>query len=64
MIDMGNNSILANRVAQIFFVNNSIILVLITAVIGGTAGGFGGLAGSYLRSIFTPSKNYSNKYIS
>ena len=64
MIDMGNNSLLSNRVAQIFFINNSILLVLITAAIGGISGGFGALAGSHLRDIFTPSKNYKNKYFS
>lgn len=64
MIDIGNNSLLADRVARIFFINNSILLVLITAAIGGISGGFGALAGSHLRGIFTPSKNYKNKYFS
>ena len=48
--DHQTDSILTDRVAGIFSLPNSELLILITAIIGGLAGGFGALTGSYLRS--------------
>ncbi len=56
--DFSTNSILTDRVAAIFSLPNSQILILITAIIGGIAGGFGGLTGSQLRNWIMPQPNY------
>ena len=39
LIDMANESILSARVAQLFSLNSSILLVLVTALVGGICGG-------------------------
>ena len=56
--DISTNSILSDRVTAIFSLPNSIILILVTAIIGGLAGGFGGLTGSTLRNWIMPQPNY------
>ena len=53
-IDNANDGILSNKVAQIFTLPNSFLLVLITAIIGGLSGGFGALTGSYFRKLVLP----------
>jgi cell division protein FtsX len=63
-IDSATGSILTEKVANLFSLPNSILLILVTALIGGLAGGFGALAGSHLRSVFTKDRAYSSKYIS
>jgi hypothetical protein len=63
-IDSTTGSILTEKVAAIFTLPNSFLLILVTALIGGLAGGFGALAGSHLRSIFTKDRRYDAKYIS
>ena len=63
-IDSDTGSILTEKVATLFSLPNSIFLVLVTALVGALAGGFGALAGSHLRSIFTKDRAYSSKYIS
>ena len=63
-IDSTTGSILTDKVAEIFTLPNSFLLIAVTAVIGGLAGGFGALAGSHLRSIFMKDRRYSSKYIS
>ncbi len=45
---------LPGRVAEIFSLPNSALLVLVTAIIGGIAGGFGALTGCYLRNWILP----------
>jgi len=56
--DIRTDSILADRVAAIFSLPNSMLLILITAVVGGLAGGIGGLTGSTLRNWIMPQPNY------
>ena len=63
-IDSATGSILTERVSNLFSLLNCFLLVLITALVGGLDGGFGALAGSHLRSIFTKDRSYSSKYIS
>ncbi len=53
-IDNANDGILSNKVAQIFTLPNSFLLILITAIIGGLTAGFGALSGSYLRDLVLP----------
>ena len=51
-IDMKNDSILSRKVAQLFSLGgSSILLILISAVIGALVAGFAAMSGSYLRSI-------------
>ncbi len=50
IIDYQTDSILTDRVAGIFSLPTSQLLILSTSIIGGLAGGFGALTGSYLRS--------------
>lgn len=54
LTDIKTDSILTSRVAEIFSLPNSWPLILATAFIGGVAGGFGALTGSYLRSWIMP----------
>ncbi len=51
IIDSSNSSLLSEKVATLLKLGgNSLLLVLVTAVIGGLAGGFGAMTGSFLRS--------------
>jgi hypothetical protein len=52
--DYQTDSILTDRVAGIFSLPSSQLLILITSIIGGLVGGFGALTGSYLRSWIMP----------
>lgn len=54
ILDQGNEHILSGRMAALFGVPNGTFLILITATVGGLAGGFGALTGSYLRSWLLP----------
>jgi len=50
-MDMQNNGILSHKVAQILPLNgNSLLLILITGVVGGLVAGFAAMSGSYLRA--------------
>lgn len=53
--DFSTDSILTDKVAAIFSLPNSGLIILITSIIGGLAGGFGALTGSQLRSLIMPS---------
>ena len=56
IINVQTDSILTERVAAIFSLPNSWLLILITSVIGGMAGGFGGLTGYHLRNVIMPTE--------
>jgi hypothetical protein len=50
-INIQNQGILASKIATILPLGGSaLLLILVTAFIGGLVGGFGALSGSYLRS--------------
>lgn len=51
-IDAETNSILARQMAPLLFLNNALVVVAVTGLLGGLAGGFGALTGSQLRRIF------------
>jgi len=51
-----SDSILTDKIAAIFSLPSSGLLVLITSIIGGLAGGLGALTGSHLRSLIMPSE--------
>jgi hypothetical protein len=52
--DIRTDSILTERVAEIFSLPNSSLLILLTSIIGGLVGGFGALTGNQLRSWIMP----------
>lgn len=54
MIDLNTDGILSEQVAPILSLNNGLVLVAITGLVGGIVGGFACLAGSQLRRIFMP----------
>lgn len=54
IIDIRTDSILTERVAGIFSLPNSWLLVLVTSLVGAMAGGFGALTGSHFRSLVMP----------
>jgi hypothetical protein len=50
-IDSKNNSILSQKIAQLLPLGgSSFLLILVTGLVGGLAGGFGAMSGSSLRS--------------
>lgn len=53
-IDMDTDSVLTSQVAPLLGVNNALVVVALTGLLGGIAGGFGTLSGSQLRRIFLP----------
>ena len=49
-IDIKNNSVLSQKISELFKLGgSSILLILVTALIGGLVGGFAAMAGSSLR---------------
>jgi hypothetical protein len=54
IINIQTDSILTERVAGIFSLPNSLLVVLITSLIGGLVGGFGALTGSHFRKLIMP----------
>lgn len=53
-IDMKNNGVLSERIASVLPLGgNSILLILVTGLIGGLVAGLGALTGSYLRASST-----------
>lgn len=49
-IDIKNNSILSHKISELFRLGgSSILLIVVTALIGGLVGGFAAMAGSSLR---------------
>ena len=61
-IDMANESILSERVAQLFSLNSSMMLILVTALVGGLCGGFGALTGKLLGDLFKREKERHSVY--
>ena len=50
-IDLKNESILSSKIAQLLpLEGSSILLILVTGIIGGLLAGFAAMSGSYLRS--------------
>ena len=50
-IDMKNNGVLSEKIANILPLNgNSLLLIGITALVGGLVGGFAAMTGSFLRA--------------
>jgi hypothetical protein len=50
-MDIKNEHVLSKKIAEVLPLGgNSLLLILVTALAGGLAGGFGAMSGSYLRS--------------
>ncbi len=50
-IDMKNNGILSKKIAEVLPLGgNSLLLILVTGVIGGLVAGFAAMSGSFIRS--------------
>ena len=50
-IDMKNEGILSSKIAQLFHLGSShIVMIFVSALIGALIGGFAALSGSYLRN--------------
>lgn len=62
IIDLTNESILSSRVSQLFSLNSSFLLLVVTAVIGGFCGGFGALTGRMLANLFVKKKEGHTVY--
>lgn len=61
-LDVQNSEILSSKVAQLFQLPNSKMLVYITGIIGGLLGGFGALTGNLLKSAISPEqKRYGTR---
>ena len=58
-LDVLNDSSFSSIVAEIMQVNDPIILVLATGLIGGLAGGFASLSGTSFRALFVKPKQRS-----
>lgn len=56
VIDIHNDSVLSDRVADIFFVQRPLLLILVTGLVGGLAATGPGLCGFYLRALLLRSK--------
>jgi len=54
IVDISTGSILTDKVAKIFSLPESFLLVVITAIIGGLVGGLSALTGNYFRSLIAP----------
>jgi hypothetical protein len=62
LIDFESGSLLTNKVAAIFQLSAPLLLVLVTGLIGGIAGGFGALTGTMLRQIFEQKRRSGGYY--
>lgn len=62
LIDFETGSLLTKKVAAIFKLSGPLLLVLVTGLIGGIAGGFGALTGTTLRQIFEQKRRSGGYY--
>ena len=52
VIDLPNNSILSSKIAQVLPLNgSSVLLILVTGLVGGLVGGMAALTGSFLQKM-------------
>ena len=61
MLSSGNEHILAEQVASLFYLKSGISMILVSGALGAILGGFAGMSGSWLFQIFKKNKA-SNKY--
>lgn len=58
-LDVANESAFSNTIVQLFPVNESFYLILLTGLVGGLAGGFSSLSGTTFRQMFQKEKKRS-----
>lgn len=58
-LDVLNTSTFSNTIAEIMQVSDPILLVFATGLVGGLAGGFASLSGTFFRQLFLKSKKRS-----
>ncbi|MCX8480295.1 MAG: hypothetical protein ORN58_00080 [Sediminibacterium sp.] len=53
IINIQNNNVLSNKIALLFFNNQSLnwVLLIVSALIGGLIAGFAGIAGNYVQKL-------------
>ena len=56
-LDVASYSIISQKIANILFLNNNIILITISSLIGGVLGGLGSIFGQSIRKIFVKDLN-------
>lgn len=64
-IDNNTNSILSNKIVQLFpYIDTPLMLIVFSALVGGLVGAMSSLSGHYLRSIFEKQDNnvYRRRY--
>lgn len=54
MIDFDTDSILTSQIAPLLNLNNALVVIAVTGLLGGIVGGLATLSGSQLRRIFLP----------
>jgi hypothetical protein len=62
LIDIENQSLLSNKIAQLFSLPAGWYMMLVAALIGGLATGFGALTGFTLRNLIQPPKKRTIYY--
>lgn len=58
-LDVANESVFSNIIVQLFPVNESFYLILLTGLVGGLVGGFASLSGTTFRQMFLKEKKRS-----
>ncbi len=62
MLNIPNEGMLANKVAQMFKLPNASAILIVTALVGALVGGFGALTGSLFRAALVPPKSRRLKH--
>ncbi|AHM63070.1 hypothetical protein D770_24125 [Flammeovirgaceae bacterium 311] len=62
LFSLQNDFVLSNRVANLFGVNSSTFIILLTSLIGGIAGGMGALCGNQLRKTVKYKAPYRSRH--
>ncbi len=62
LIDFESDSLLTEKIAAIFQLSSPLLMVLITGLVGGIAGGFGALTGMTFRQLFEQKRRSGGYY--
>ena len=62
VLDVANQSNFTNIILQLFPIDDPILLILVTGLLGGISGGLAGLSGASLRGINSKKKNKGGYY--
>ena len=62
LIDLNTSSLLSEKVAQLFELSNTSLLVAITGLVGGLVGGFAAMSGSLFRNLRQSEEPKSSYY--